>query len=56
MDARKALRPWVALLLILTLLVGMVPAAAADKVSDAKEKLDALQEEKDAIDEKIEQL
>lgn len=56
MDTHRALRPWVALLLILTLLVGMIPAVAADKVSEAKEKLDALQEEKDAIDGKIAEL
>lgn len=53
MDTRKASRTCLVLLLILTLLVGMIPAAAADKVTEAKDKLDALQEEKDAIDEKI---
>ena len=53
MDRRKLLRSCLALLLAVLLVAGVVPAASADKVTDAKEKLDALQEESDALDEEI---
>ena len=56
MDIHKGLRACLLLLLVLTLVFGMIPAAKADKVSDAKEKLDALQEEKDALDADISDL
>ena len=49
-------RAFFACVLAAALLVGMIPTAAADKVSEAKEALDALQEEKDAIDEQIDGL
>lgn len=56
MDIHKGLRACLAMLLVLVLVFGTVPAAKADKVSDAKEKLDALQEEKDALDADISDL
>lgn len=43
-------------LLVLTMLFAAIPSVKADKVSEAKEKLEALQEEKDVIDEQIAQL
>ena len=53
MDVHRVWKAGLALLLALTLVVGIAPAASADAVTDAKEKLDKLQEEKDAIDEEI---
>ena len=56
MDIHKGLRACLILVLTLALVLGMVPAADADRVSDAKEKLDALQEEKDTLDADISDL
>lgn len=56
MDRLRLPRACLACVLVFALIVGMIPAAAADKVTDAKEKLDALQEEKDTIDEQISDL
>lgn len=56
MDVHKGLRACLVLFLTLVLVLGMNPAAQADKVSDAKEKLDALQEEKDTLDADISDL
>lgn len=44
------------MVLAASLLVGMIPTVWADEVSEAKEALEALQEEKDAIDGKIDDL
>ena len=56
MDIHRALKRWLAWLLVLALCVGLAPAVAADKVSDAKDKLDELQKEQDALDEEMEGL
>ncbi len=56
MDIHRALKRWLAWLLVLALCVGLAPAVAADKVSEAKDKLDKLQEEQDALDEEMEGL
>ena len=56
MDVRRVLRPCLALVLVLVLVVGMIPAASADKLTEAKEKLEALREEKSAIDDEIKAL
>ena len=56
MDVHRGLRIWLTVLLVLTLVFGMIPAVQADRVSEAKEKLDALQEEKDTLDADISDL
>ena len=53
MDVHRVWKAGLALLLALALVVGIVPAASADAVTEAKEKLEKLQEEKDAIDDEI---
>ena len=45
MDIHRALKRWLAWLLVLALCAGLAPTVAADKVSDAKDKLDELQKE-----------
>lgn len=53
MDVHRVIKPCLCVLLALLLVVGMIPAASADKLTEAKEKLESLQEEKDAIDDEI---
>ena len=53
MDVHRVLRPYFCLLLALLLVIGTIPAVSADKLTEAKEKLELLQEEKDAIDDEI---
>lgn len=53
MNVHRLIKPCLCVLLALLLVVGMIPAASADKLTEAKEKLESLQEEKDAIDDEI---
>ncbi len=53
MDVHRVIRSCLVGLLTLSLVLGLIPTAKADAVSEAKDKLDTLQQEKAALDDEI---